>query len=50
MKRFLCGVEGVRLAGGSDEDDRCVGGVCLDRSFTVAGCVKVGSGEMLGVG
>lgn len=35
-KRFLWGVEGVRLAGGSDDDDRWEGGV-LDRvgSFDV---------------
>lgn len=27
MKRFLCGVDGVRLAGGRDDGDTCEGGV-----------------------
>ena len=36
MKRFLCGVEGVRLAGGIEEDDKLLGGVLdLDGSFIV---------------
>ena len=36
MKRFLCGVEGVRLAGGREEDDKLLGGVLdLDGSFIV---------------
>jgi hypothetical protein len=30
VKRFLCGVEGVRLAGGREVEDTFVGGV-LDR-------------------
>lgn len=51
MKRFLWGVDGVRLAG-SDEDDTFVGGVLdLDGSFTVVECVeggKVGSGDSVG--
>lgn len=34
MKRFLCGVDGVRLAGGSDDDDTFVGGV-LEESLIV---------------
>ena len=48
MNRFLCGVEGVRLAGGIDEDDPCVGGVCLDGSLIVVACVEMGSGERFG--
>lgn len=30
MKRFLCGVDGVSVAGMDDDDGACVGGV-LDR-------------------
>ena len=51
MKRFLWGVEGVRLAG-SEEEERFVGGV-LDRdgSLTVVEWEEVRSGERLeGVG
>jgi len=48
VNMFLCGVEGVRLAGGRDDDDRCVGGVRLEGSFVVVECVEVRSGERLG--
>ena len=48
LKRFLCGVEGVRLAGGRDDAEPWVGGVCLVESFKFIVCVKVGSGERLG--
>lgn len=48
VKRFLWGVEGVRLAG-SEEDERFVGGVLdLDGSLIVVECVEVRSGERLG--
>lgn len=48
MKRFLWGVEGVRLAG-SDEDETFVGGVLdLDGSLTVVEWVEVRSGDRLG--
>ena len=48
MKRFLWGVEGVRLAG-SEEEERFVGGVLdLERSLTVVEWVEVRSGERLG--
>ena len=48
MKRFLWGVEGVRLAG-SEEVEKFVGGVLdLDGSFTVVEWVEVRSGERLG--
>ena len=47
MKRFLWGVEGVRLAG--SEEERFVGGVLdLDGSFTAVEWVEVRSGERLG--
>lgn len=49
MKRFLCGVDGVRLAGGSDDEEVCVGGVRdLEGSFMVVACVfggRVVSGD-----
>lgn len=52
MKRFLWGVEGVRLAGGSDDDDTLVGGVLdLEGSLMVVECVEggnVGSGDNVG--
>ena len=52
MKRFLWGVEGVRLAGGNEEEDTFVGGVRdLDGSLNVVECVevgKVGSGDSVG--
>ena len=48
MKRFLWGVEGVRLAG-SEEDERFVGGVLdLDGSLIVVEWVEVRSGDRLG--
>ncbi len=48
MKRFLWGVEGVRLVG-SEEDERFVGGVLdLDGSLMVVECVEVRSGDRLG--
>ena len=51
MKRFLWGVDGVRLAGGKEEDT-LVGGVRdLDGSLKVVECVevgKVGSGDKFG--
>lgn len=52
VKRFLWGVDGVRLAAGRDVDDTFVGGV-LDRvgSLIVVECVEVGgagSGERVG--
>lgn len=43
----MCGVEGVRLAGGSDEEETLVGGV-LDGSFMVVACVDVISGDIAG--
>ena len=47
MKRFLCGVEGVRLAG--REEERFVGGVLdLDGSLIVVEWVELRSGERLG--
>ena len=52
MKRFLWGVEGVMLAGGSDEDGPFTGGVlALDGSLIVVECVEggnVGSGDNVG--
>ena len=48
MKRFLWGVEGVRLAG-SEEDEKFVGGVLdLDGSLIVVEWVEVRSGDRLG--
>ena len=48
MKRFLWGVEGVRLAG-SEEDERLVGGVLdLEGSLIVVEWAEVRSGERLG--
>lgn len=48
MKRFLWGVEGVRLAG-SEDDDTFVGGVLdLEGSFMVVEWVEVRSGDRLG--
>ena len=48
MKRFLWGVEGVRLVG-SDEDEKVVGGVLdLDGSLIVVEWVEVRSGDRLG--
>ena len=48
----MCGVDGVRLAGGSDEEEVWVGGVRdLEGSFIVVACVfdgKVGSGDSVG--
>ena len=48
LKRFLWGVEGVRLAGGRDEEEPRVGGVCRVDSLRLVGCAKVGSGEKFG--
>lgn len=51
VKRFLWGVEGVRLAVGSDEEDPLTGGVLLDGSLMVVECVeggRVGSGDKVG--
>lgn len=49
VKRFLCGVEGVRLAGGSEDDDAWAGGVRdLDGSLIVVECVDVISGDRCG--
>ena len=51
MNKFLCGVEGVRLAGGNDDEDPLTGGVLRDGSFMVVECVeggKVGSGDKVG--
>ena len=52
MKRFLWGVAGVMLAGGSDEDEPFTGGVLdLEGSFMVVECVEggiVGSGDNVG--
>lgn len=45
LKRFLWGVEGVRLGGGRDEEEPRVGGVCLVK---LVECVKTGSGEKFG--
>lgn len=48
VKRFLWGVEGVRLAV-SEEDERFVGGVLdLDGSLIVVEWVEVRSGDRLG--
>lgn len=48
MKRFLWGVEGVRLAG-SEDDETFVGGVLdLEGSFMVVEWVEVRSGDRLG--
>ena len=51
MKRFLWGVDGVRLVG-SEEDDPFIGGVRdLDGSFIMVECVdggNVGSGDSAG--
>ena len=48
MKRFLWGVEGVRLAG-SEEEEIFVGGVLdLEGSLIVAEWVEIRSGERLG--
>lgn len=48
VKRFLWGVEGVRLVG-SDEDEKFVGGVLdLDGSLIVVEWVEVRSGDRLG--
>lgn len=52
MKRFLWGVDGVRLAGGSDDEEPWVGGV-RDRegSCMVVACVfdgRIGSGDTVG--
>ena len=52
MKRFLWGVEGVRLAGGSEDDAALAGGVLVrDGSLIVVECVEggnVGSGDKVG--
>ncbi len=52
VKRFLWGVDGVRLAGGSDDEEVFVGGVRdLEGSSMVVECVfggKVGSGDSVG--
>ena len=52
MKRFLCGVDGVMLAGGKDDDEALVGGVLdLVGSLMVVESVeegKVGSGDKAG--
>ena len=52
MKRFLCGVEGVILAGGKDDVDPVTGGVlALEGSLMVVECVEggiVGSGDNVG--
>ena len=49
MKRFLCGVEGVRLAGGSEDEEKTVGGVLeRDGSFAIAERLESRSGERLG--
>lgn len=48
MKRFLWGVEGVRLAG-SEDDEKFVGGVLdLDGSLIVVEWGEVRSGDRLG--
>ena len=52
MNKFLCGVDGVRLAGGSEDDDTLVGGVLdLEGSLIVVECVEAGnagSGDSVG--
>lgn len=52
VKMFLCGVDGVRLAGANTDDCRLVGGVlALGGSLTVVECEdggKAGSGERVG--
>jgi len=52
VKRFLWGVDGVRLAGGSDDEEVFVGGVRdLEGSSMVVECVfggKVVSGDSVG--
>lgn len=49
MKRFLWGVEGVRLAGGSEDEDKMVGGVLdLEGSLTVVEWFDMRSGDKLG--
>ena len=48
MKRFLWGVEGVRVVG-REEDERLVGGVLdLGGSLTAIECADMRSGERLG--
>jgi len=49
VKRFLWGVEGVRLAGGREDEDRLVGGVLdLEGSLIVVEWVDIRSGDKLG--
>lgn len=52
MNKFLCGVDGVRVAGGSDDEDALTGGVLdLDGSLMVVEWVEArneGSGESVG--
>ncbi len=52
VKRFLWGVEGVKLADGSEDDPALAGGVLVrDGSLMVVECVeggKVGSGDKVG--
>ena len=49
MKRFLCGVEGVKLTGGREEEDKFVGGVLdLEGSFAIVEWVDTRSGDKLG--
>lgn len=52
VKMFLCGVDGVRLAGANTDDGRLLGGVrALDGSLTVVECEddgNAGSGDRFG--
>lgn len=52
VKMFLCGVDGVRLAGASTDDGRPLGGVlALDGSLIVVECEEdgnAGSGDKVG--
>ena len=52
MKRFLCGVDGVRFVVGNDEEEILFGGVrALEASLRVVECVdggNVGSGDKIG--